>query len=57
MITSAIKPIIKYCQSASDYNTNNLTLAIEKYAEEASEILASGYCGTNQLYHIQHIGG
>lgn len=57
MITSAIKPIIKYCQSASDCNTNNLTLAIEKYAEEASEILASGYCGTNQLYHIQHIGG
>ena len=57
MITSAVIPIIKYCQSVSDYNPNNLALAIEKYAEEASEILASGYCGTNQLYHIQHIGG
>ncbi len=57
MITSAVIPIIKYCQSASDCNPNNLALAIEKYAEEASEILASGYCGTNQLYHIQHIGG
>ena len=57
MITSAVKPIIKYCQSASDCNPNNLALAIEKYAEEASEILTSGYCGTNQLYHIQHIGG
>ena len=57
MITSAIKPIIKYCQSASDCNSDNLALVIEKYAEEASEILNSGFCVINQLYHIQYIGG
>lgn len=57
MITTAVKPIIKYCQAVSDCNPDNLALTIEKYSEEASEILNSGFCGINQLYHIQYIGG